>query len=160
MISTSSLRGKTPSQLTIPELKRWTSCRKGAKLSEASFGPERNIPDSRSISCWKRSSNWKKSNVRFRVQSYIDGGLEKDLIDSLISMEKTWFRIDGDNATVALDELMLCGKGSPIVEHYYLNFPWPARWHTLPHVKYVIDKMQVILIHCLNLGLFKRLWRS
>ena len=27
------LRGKTPSKLTIPELKRWLSCRKGAKLS-------------------------------------------------------------------------------------------------------------------------------
>lgn len=27
------LRGKTPSQLTIPELKTWLFCRKGAKLS-------------------------------------------------------------------------------------------------------------------------------
>ena len=27
------LRGKTPSQLTIPELKGWLSCRKEAKLS-------------------------------------------------------------------------------------------------------------------------------
>ena len=32
-INRASLRGKTPSQLTIPELKRWVSCRKGAKLS-------------------------------------------------------------------------------------------------------------------------------
>ena len=32
-IDGASLRGKTPSQLTIPELKRWLSCRKGAKLS-------------------------------------------------------------------------------------------------------------------------------
>ena len=32
-INGASLRGKTPSQLTIPELKRWFSCRKGAKLS-------------------------------------------------------------------------------------------------------------------------------
>ena len=29
-----SLRGKTPSQLTIPELKRWLSSRKGAKYIE------------------------------------------------------------------------------------------------------------------------------
>ena len=26
-----SLRGKSPSDLTIPELRRWLSCRKGAK---------------------------------------------------------------------------------------------------------------------------------
>lgn len=32
-IDGASLRGKTPNQLTIPELKRWLSCRKGAKLS-------------------------------------------------------------------------------------------------------------------------------
>lgn len=32
-ISGASLRGKIPSALTIPELKRWLSCRKGAKLS-------------------------------------------------------------------------------------------------------------------------------
>ena len=32
-INGASLRGKTPSQLTIPELKRWLSCRKGARLS-------------------------------------------------------------------------------------------------------------------------------
>jgi len=32
-IQGASLRGKTPRQLTIPELKRWFSCRKGAKLS-------------------------------------------------------------------------------------------------------------------------------
>ena len=32
-IQRASLRGKAPSQLTIPELKRWLSCKKGAKLS-------------------------------------------------------------------------------------------------------------------------------
>ena len=32
-ISGAALRGKTPNQLTFPELKRWLSCRKGAKLS-------------------------------------------------------------------------------------------------------------------------------
>ena len=32
-IQGASLRGKTPSQLTIPKLKRWLSCKKGAKLS-------------------------------------------------------------------------------------------------------------------------------
>ena len=32
-ISGASLRGKIPNALTIPELKRWLSCRKGAKLS-------------------------------------------------------------------------------------------------------------------------------
>ena len=32
-IQGASLRGKAPSQVTIPELKRWLSCRKGAKLS-------------------------------------------------------------------------------------------------------------------------------
>ena len=67
-----------------------------------------------------------KSYVPLRVQRYIDGDLEKDLIDSLIPMEKTWLRIDGGNATAALDESVLFGKASPMVEHYYLNFPWPA----------------------------------
>ena len=28
-----SLRGRNPQQLTIPELKRWLSCRKGAKTN-------------------------------------------------------------------------------------------------------------------------------
>ena len=32
-IQGASFRGKTPSQLTIPELKRWLFCRKGEKLS-------------------------------------------------------------------------------------------------------------------------------
>jgi len=32
-IAGASLRGETASNLTIPELKRWLSCRKGAKLS-------------------------------------------------------------------------------------------------------------------------------
>ena len=32
-IAGASLGGKTASNLTIPELKRWLSCRKGAKLS-------------------------------------------------------------------------------------------------------------------------------
>ena len=51
---------------------------------------------------------------------------------------KTWLGIDVGNATAALDELVLFGKASPMVEHYYLNFPWPAWWHILPHVKYVM----------------------
>ena len=33
-----------------------------------------------------------------------------------------------------------CGKGSLMVEHFYLNFPWPTWWHTLLHVKFVMDK--------------------
>ena len=33
-INGASLRGKTPSQLTVLELKRTLSCKKGAKLSE------------------------------------------------------------------------------------------------------------------------------
>ena len=32
-INRALLRGKTSSQLTIPELERWLSCRKGAELS-------------------------------------------------------------------------------------------------------------------------------
>lgn len=34
-----SLRGRNPQQLTIPELKRWLSCRKGAKTN----GKKRNL---------------------------------------------------------------------------------------------------------------------
>ena len=34
-----SLRGRNPQQLTIPELKRWLSCRKGAKTN----GNKRNL---------------------------------------------------------------------------------------------------------------------
>ena len=82
-IDGASLRGKTPSQLTIPELKRWLSCRKGAKLS----GTKRSLVERydaaldvmftfRTIHLTER-----KLNVPFRVQSYIDGGLDKDLLD-------------------------------------------------------------------------------
>jgi len=34
-----SLRGRNPQQLTIPELKRWLSCRKGTKTN----GNKRNL---------------------------------------------------------------------------------------------------------------------
>ena len=40
-IDGASLRGKTPDQLTIPELKRWLSQRKGAKLNEENRGRNR-----------------------------------------------------------------------------------------------------------------------
>ncbi|XP_022788137.1 uncharacterized protein LOC111328052 [Stylophora pistillata] len=56
-IDGTSLRVNTPSQLTIPALKRWLSCRKGSKLSGT-----------------------KRSSVE-RVQSYINSALDKDLID-------------------------------------------------------------------------------
>ncbi|PFX21208.1 hypothetical protein AWC38_SpisGene14333 [Stylophora pistillata] len=51
------LRGRNPQQLTIPELRRWLSCRKGAK------------------------TNGKKRNLVERVESYIQGGLDKDIVD-------------------------------------------------------------------------------
>ena len=67
-----SLRGKTPSQLTIPELKGWLSCRKGAKLSEAKRSlverPEIHVNTlfSRFFLCWKRCVKLKEINCPFQ----------------------------------------------------------------------------------------------
>ena len=54
--------------------------------------------------------NWKKSTVAFRVQSYIDGGLDKDLIDpdngENIAAKRQKLGIDGGNAAAICDEFM------------------------------------------------------
>ena len=54
--------------------------------------------------------NWKKSTVAFRVQSYIDGGLDKDLIDpdngENIARKRRKLGIDGGNAAAIHDEFM------------------------------------------------------
>ena len=54
--------------------------------------------------------NWKKSTVAFRVQSYIDGGLDEDLIapnnGENIARKRRKLGIDGGNAAAIRDEFM------------------------------------------------------
>jgi len=64
---------------------------------------------------------YQTEGIPLTVQRYIDGGLEKDLIDSDNGEnidKKAKLRTDGGNVTAALDELMLFGKGSPMVEFF------------------------------------------
>ena len=73
-----------------------------------------------------------------RVQSYVDGDLDKDLINSdneenIARKHERKLGIDCGNAAATRDEFMFppsTGLWKMIADaqdkHFYLNFPWPA----------------------------------
>ena len=127
------------------------------KRHEADFG--RKVRCSRNakfaIQCFMISAfDWKTLNFSSRVQSYIDGGLDKDLVDPEIGENIAGKRrnlgINTSDAAAVSDEFMFppptaLWKGSPMVEQFYRNLRLRIWWTTLLHEKYVMEKSLAIL---------------